>query len=105
MLKVAGNNLLHIFLGNKVSLDCEQTCDAYNAYDGAYGIRVVNNNVSGNCKHKNLQNVCGGEVYKHAYKLESDYYAEYAFKEMLAVSKMLVNSEVGNEYSCHLGKE
>ena len=46
MLEIAGNNLLQVLLGNKKSSDRKQTCDTYNADDGADGIAVVDDNVS-----------------------------------------------------------
>ena len=105
MLEVAGDYLLHIFLGDKELLECEQAGDTYNAYDCAYGIRMVDDNVSGNRKDKNLENIRGGKVNKHAYKLKSDYYTEYALKEVLGVGKMLVYRKVGIEDLCNLGEE
>ena len=105
VLKVAGDNLLQIFSGDKESSDCEQACDTYNAYDGAYGIGMVDDNVSGNRKDENLQNVCGSKVNKHAYKLKTDYNTEYALEEVLAVSKMLVYRKMRVEDLRNLGKE
>ena len=105
VLKVAGDNLLQILSGDKESSDCEQACDTYNAYDGAYGIGMVDDNVSGNSKDKHLQNVCGSKVNKHAYKLKTDYNTEYALKEVLGVGKMWVYHEIVIKDLCHLGEE
>ena len=105
VLKVAGNNLLKVFLGDKESSDCEQACDTYNTYDGADGVRVVDDYVSGNRKDKNLENICGSKVYKHAYKLKTDYYTKYALKEVLAVGEMSVYVEVVYKDLCNLGVE
>ena len=105
VLKITGNNLLHIFLGDKESFDCEQGCDTYNTNNGADGIAMVNNNVSGDREDKNLKNICGGKVNQHAYKLKTDNYTEYILKEVLAVGKVSVNLKSFNEYLRYLGKE
>ena len=90
MLKIARNNFLQILFRNKESPDSEQTCDTYNTYDGADGVGMVDNNVSWNRKDKNLQDIRGSKVDKHAYKFKTDYYAEYTLEEVLAVGKMRI---------------
>ena len=105
MLEVAWNYLLHFLFGDKELLDSKQTCNTYNAHDGAYGIGMIDDNVSWNSEDKNLQNVCGSKVHKHAYKLKTDYYAKYILKEVLAVCKMSVYLEIMYKYLRHLGKE
>ena len=62
VLHACRDNLLHILLWNKESLDCEKTCDADNANDVAYCIGVIDDNVSCDCEYKDLEGVCGGQV-------------------------------------------
>ena len=73
VLAVSGDILLKILLGNKESSDRKQTCYADYAYDVADCVGVVDDNVSCDCKDKNLEGVCRSKVDKHAHKLKSDY--------------------------------
>ena len=67
------NFFFKIFLGNKESSDSKQACDAYDANDVADSTRVVDDNVSCDCKNKHLKGVRGGKVDEHACKLKTDY--------------------------------
>jgi hypothetical protein len=93
MLEITRNYLLQVFLGNKKSSDCKQTCDTYNAYDSADRVGMVDDNVSGNSKYENLKDVRGSKVNKHAYKLKADYDSEYVVQEMCRVVKITVDGE------------
>ena len=73
MLCITRDVFLEILLGNKESSDGEESCDTYDAYDGAYCTCMVDDNVSCDSEDKNLQSICGSKVDQHTCELKTDY--------------------------------